>query len=176
MINKFFNYIVVNFGFDCKEDFSNSIIHNNLLAITIPLAAISSVVESLLGLHSFTLVAFLSLIMLELITGLIASKVNNIKIESHKFSRFGLKILVWLTLIYISNTLIKEYNGEGGMLNSLGTVLFTWLHGTLFIYITLEYFISVLENLGVITGKSNKTLIGSIKDKLYGFLKNDKNS
>ncbi|NIQ13101.1 MAG: hypothetical protein GTO02_01430 [Candidatus Dadabacteria bacterium] len=42
----------------------------------------------------------------------------------------------------------------------------TWLHGALFIYVNIEYLISVLENLGSITGKDNSGLIKVIKDKL----------
>jgi hypothetical protein len=58
----------------------------------------------------------------------------------------------------------------------LASGFFTWLHGTLFIYIVVEYLISVLENLGSITKEDeNKTLVNLIVKKLNIFLKNEKN-
>lgn len=175
MTNKFLNHFVSCFGFECTTDFSNSIVHSKLLAFTIPLAGISAVLEGLLGLHSFTLMAFVVLLTLELITGLTASRIKGHSFESHKFSRFGLKAVVWITLLYITHQFYKEYNNSEGVFDSIASSLFTWLHGTLFIYITLEYFISVLENLGVITGDSKKSLINTIINKLNSFLKNNKN-
>jgi len=61
----------------------------------------------------------------------------------------------------------KEYHDEG-LFDGMASVLFTWLHGTLFIYINLEYLISVLENLGIITGKDNDGIIKMIKKKFKG--------
>jgi hypothetical protein len=53
----------------------------------------------------------------------------------------------------------------------MGSGFFSWLHGTLFVYVTLEYLISVLENIGSLTNeKSKKTLITTIINKLNSFL------
>jgi phage-related holin len=175
MFSNFFNQIVSNFGFKCTNDFSNSIVHNKLLILTLPLAGITSIFESMLGLQNLTVMAFLVLILLELITGLIASKVRGEKIVSNKFGRFGLKVLVWMTLLYITNSIRLEYINVENNFDTLASSLFTWLHGTLFIYIVLEYLISVLENLSVITGDSKKSLINTITNKLNSFLGNEKN-
>lgn len=174
MISKFFNHLVNNFGFNCTGDFSNSIIHSKLLTITIPFAGLSSLIEMSFGLRHLTILAFVVLVTLELITGLVASKVKGIKIVSHKFSRFGFKVFVWLILLYVVNTMRVEYSDQGGNFSNLASGFFTWLHGTLFIYIVIEYLISVLENLGVITGNNNETLIMKIIKKLNSFLGNEK--
>jgi predicted permease len=165
MIRKTFNYVVENFGFDNLGDFYNSLIHSRLLMLTIPLAGLSSVIKNIFGLEILTILAFVILITLELITGLISSKVNGIKIESKKFARFGLKIFVWVTLLFIINTIRKEWVGKDGVLGSLSYELFDWLHGTLFIYITLEYLISVLENLNKILGVEDDNSITTIISK-----------
>lgn len=171
MINKFFNYIVTNFGFSCTNDFNGSIVHTKLLAITIPVAGISSIVENVMGLHGLTVLAFVSLVILELITGLAASKSRGESIQSHKFSRFGLKVFVWMTLLFITHSLQLEYAGHTDLLSQMTGGFFSWLHGALFVYIILEYLISVLENLGSLTNeKSKKTLITAIIDKLNSFL------
>ena len=171
MINKFLNFFVSNFGFECTGDFTNSIIHPKMLGITLPLAFISSTLEMFLGLQSLTVVAFVILVTLELITGIAASKLRGEPIVSHKFSRFGLKVFVWLVLIFITNTIRLEYFGSEETFRVIAAGFFTWLHGTLFIYITIEYLISVLENLGSITGKSKDNLVKSIIGKLNSLLK-----
>lgn len=175
MISKFFNHLVNNFGFSCTGDFSNSIIHSNLLTITIPFAGLSALIETSFGLRNLTILAFVVLVTLELLSGLLASKIRGEKIVSHKFSRFGFKVFVWMVLLYVVNTMKIEYSEQGGSFSTLASGFFTWLHGTLFIYIVIEYLISVLENLGVITGKSNDTLIMKIIKKLNGFLGDEKN-
>lgn len=175
MIRNFFNQIVCNFGFTCTGDFSNSIVHSKLMAITIPFAGVSAIAETIFGLHSFTIMAFAVLVVLELLTGLIASKVRGEQIVSHKFGRFGLKVLVWMTLLYITNSMRLEYIDNDTNFGGLASTFFTWLHGTFFIYITIEYLISVLENLGVITGDSKRSLINTIINKLNSFLGNEKN-
>ena len=160
------SYIVKNFGFSDLSDFTCSLIHKNFLVGMVSLAGVSSVLEGILGLQVLTILAFVVLVFLELVTGLLASHVRGEAIVSKKFSRFGLKMLVWLVLIFVINTLKLEYSGDGNF-NELAKGLLTWLHGTLFIYINLEYLISVLENLGVISGRNNEGLIKLIKKKFF---------
>lgn len=171
MINKFLNFFVSSFGFECTSDFTDSMIHPKMLAITLPLAFISSTLELLLGLQSLTVIAFVILVTLELITGIVASKLRKEPIVSRKFGRFGLKVFVWLMLIFITNTMRIEYLNSEETFRSLASGFFTWLHGALFIYVIIEYLISVLENLGSITGKSKDNLVKSIISKLNDLLK-----
>lgn len=175
MIRNILNQIVCNFGFTCTGDFSNSIVHTKLMAITLPFAGASAIIETLFGLHSFTIIAFAILVVLELLTGLIASKVRGEQIVSNKFGRFGLKVLVWMLLLYITNSMRLEYIDNSTSFDSLASTFFTWLHGTFFIYITIEYLISVLENIGFITGNSKRSLISAIINKLNSFLSDEKN-
>jgi hypothetical protein len=168
-----FNYIVTNFGFSNSSDFLSSFLHVNHLSITIPIVGISSILEKYFGLSHLTIISFGLLISLELITGLISAKIKKIKLESRKFSRFGLKILIWFSLIFITNTLMLEYKGHQDTASSIAYTIFSWLHTFLFIYINMEYLISVLENLGVITGnkKDTNNIIKMIKDKVFNILK-----
>lgn len=174
-MRKIINYVVENFGFDNLSDFTKSIIHTKFLAITIPLAGISSIIESIFGLQSVTIFAFTLLVTLELITGITASKVKRRKIVSRRFGRFGLKVFVWLSLIFILNTLRLEYLLHEDFFGAIAYGLFTWLHGTLFIYVCLEYLISVIENLGDISGKSTKGITKKIREKFKGFINDEKN-
>jgi PAS domain S-box-containing protein len=99
---------------------------------------------------------------LELVTGLAASKKKGIKIESRKFGRFGLKLTVWLGLFFIINSLRVQYKGTSEFVYGI----YEWLHDGLMIYVSLEYLISVIENLGTLTGKRDSGLINAIKKKV----------
>lgn len=171
MIKNLLNYVVTNFGFNDISDFSSSLLHTKLALITIPLAGISSVVQNYFGLQSLTIFSFVLLVSLELITGLTAAKVGKVKIESKKFGRFGLKILVWLSLIFIINSFKVEFYGYKDTFGNMAHGLLSWLHGTLFIYVCFEYLISVLENMAVISGKKNSSFIDLIKDKFKNIFK-----
>ena len=175
MIRKFFSYIVTNFGFEDMTDFSGSLLHTKAMLLTIPVAGASAIAEHYFGLQTLTILAFVVLVTLELITGLTAAKVSGQKIESKKFGRFGLKVFVWVSLLFVINSLRLEYRGHEDTLGGLAFGLFNWLHGTLFIYINIEYLISILENIGVISGKNNKGIIDVVKDKLKSFLGNGSN-
>ncbi|NIQ13102.1 MAG: hypothetical protein GTO02_01435, partial [Candidatus Dadabacteria bacterium] len=85
MIKNALNYVVSNFGFESFTDFTTSLLHTRLLAFTIPFAGISAVLETIFGLQGLTVLAFVGLVTLELLTGLIASKKKGNKIESRKF-------------------------------------------------------------------------------------------
>lgn len=175
MINRFLNHFVGCFGFECTSDFNSSFIHSNFLIITIPVAAFSSMIENFLGLHGLTVLAFTLLVILELITGIVASKNRGEKIVSHKFSRFGLKVFVWLTLLFITNSLRLEYEGHKDLISVTSLGIFTWLHDALFVYVTVEYLISVFENINSLTKtKSKKKFIDYIIDKLKNFSPSEK--
>jgi len=171
-MKNFFNYIVTNFGFSNCSDFYGSILHPNFMLFTLPIAGLSSLFEKYFGLEHLTIISFVVLIFLELITGLLSSKVRGVKIESKKFGRFGLKILVWLSLIFITNSLKLEYKSYTDAAGVVAYTMFNWLHTLLFIYINMEYLISVLENLGIVTGNKKETssLIKFIKKKFSDFL------
>jgi len=86
-MKKVCNYIVSNFGFEDVTDFMGSLVHKNAMLLSIPVAGVSSVIETIFGLQGLTVLAFVVLVLLELVTGLVASKVRKEPIVSHKFGR-----------------------------------------------------------------------------------------
>lgn len=160
------NYIVSNFGFIDIADFVSSMIHSKLLFLTIPSSVfIFTLIEQWLGVTSAIFTSFLVGATMELITGLWAARVKGQKWSSHKFSRFGLKILVWLSLIFVVNSWKVSYADVQGLQGWIIFQLFTWFHGVLTVYVALEYIISVLENYSAITGKSTSKLTNFLKRK-----------
>jgi phage-related holin len=108
--------------------------------------------------------------LLELITGLLAARYKGQRWSSRKFSRFGLKILVWLCLFLICNLFTLGYQTVEGVSAYTIHTVFSWLHGILVSYVSFEYLISIIENISKITGKSNNRLIKLLNKKLDGIL------
>jgi hypothetical protein len=149
------------FGFEDVRDFSASFIHINLTPFLILLAWACGIIELMFGLKILTLCAFIILLIVELVSGIWASKVKGIKITSHRFNRFIAKLFLWLVCFFIINSLKRE--------QECGTVLFylySWLYQTVMTFVIFEYLLSVIENIGAITGKSNFALINTIIRKL----------
>ena len=135
------------FGFDNLHDFATSMVHFNLLKITIPLSFGVSVFSCMLGFEDMTTIAFFVMVMFELISGVTASVFEGKKIESRKFSRFGFKLLTWLILMGVLNAFKLQY--DGGVLGWFMTTMGSTVVG----YIMFEYLLSIVENLERITGK-----------------------
>jgi uncharacterized membrane protein YkvI len=146
-MKNFIHNMVDMFGFDNLHDFATSMVHFQLLKITIPLSFGLSAISCILGFEYMTTIAFFIMVIFELISGLTASIFEGKKIESRKFSRFGFKLLTWLILMGVLNVFTNQYS-EG----ALGWFMST-LGSTVVGYIMFEYILSIVENLERITGK-----------------------
>ena len=162
--------VVTNFGFRSTSDFVGSIIHVKLMMVTLPIALLSSVIENYFGLHAITMIAFITLITMELITGIAASRARGIPLQSKRFSRFGFKLGIWMTIFFILQSMYLQYKD-----NSIIGGIYSWLHGSIFIYVSLEYLLSVVENLSVITGDNNNAILNMIKNSVGKYLKAKEN-
>jgi PAS domain S-box-containing protein len=104
------------------------------------------------------------------VTGLKSSMIRRIPIQSKKFSRFGFKLVVWFLIFFILQTMKLQYKDNfviGG--------IYSWLHSSIFIYVTLEYLISVVENLSVITGDNNNVILSMIRGSIGKYMKAKQN-
>lgn len=55
--------------------------------------------------------------------------------------------------------------------NTIISGIYGWLHSSIFIYVTLEYLISVVENVSVITGENNNVILNMIKGTASKYIK-----
>jgi hypothetical protein len=161
---------VSHFGFDNISDFCNSLVHPKLLLFTLPTTILGfslfSFIEKWLGLSYMVFVAFIVALILELVTGLAASIKKGVKISSTRFSRFGLKVMVWMGLMLITNSFQLSYLERTDIVSKLTYNLFYFIHGMLVVYICIEYMISILENLSVITGQKENKFLNFLKKKV----------
>jgi hypothetical protein len=165
---------VSHFGFENMSDFVNSLVHPKLLLFTLPTTLLGfslfSFIEKWFGLSYMVFVAFIVVLFLELVSGLAASLIKGVKISSTRFSRFGLKVLVWMGLILVTNSFQLSYLGRTDIISKLTYNLFYMLHGLMVVYICIEYMISILENLSVITGNKENKFLNFLKKKVDQWL------
>jgi len=161
---------VSHFGFENMSDFVNSLVHPKLLLFTLPTTLLGfslfSFIEKWFGISYMVFIAFIVVLFLELITGLAASLIKGVKISSKRFSRFGLKVIVWMGLMLVTNSFQTDYLGRTDIISKLTYNLFYTLHGLMVVYICIEYMISILENLSVITGNKENKLLTFLKKKV----------
>lgn len=175
-IKNFGNLIADWFGFMDFSDFMDSMVHTKLLLFTLPTSILLfAVIEEWLGITSAMFVSFGLMAVLELVTGLWGARALGYKWSSRKFSRFGLKILVWLCLIAVTNSFKVSYEDKVGIQEAIIYQMFHWIHGTLVVYIALEYFISILENLGKITGQRDNRFLQFLKKLVDRFFQTAEN-
>ena len=150
--------LLKSFGFRDVPDFVASCFHINLLKVTVPASVITGAVEYYMGLKALTIFAFVVLLVMELISGVVASVTSRKqKLSSLRFSRFIFKVFLWLVCFFIINSFALQYE-EGTMMRAV----FEYLHNTIVIYLCLEYLLSFIENIGEIGGRSSVRLIRMI--------------
>lgn len=164
-MKKLLDDLVFHFGFDSGEKYIQSMFHHHLLMFTVSVSLVSATIETLFGLKVITLTAFIIMLTFELFTGIVASRIRGNRISSRKFSRFGFKLFTWLVFLFILNVFKNQY-AQSLILSEL----FNWLHSTIVIYVSLEYLISILENLDTITGADNSMLTKALRRRVKSVL------
>lgn len=144
----------------------------SLTAVALSTSALSVVTYKVFGLDVLALIAFVVVMMVEVISGMVASRVQRVATSSTKMSRFSLKMACYLTMLFVSNSMAGSFDMKG---SNVGFWFFDWLHLFLAIHIATENIISIGENLGVITGKGKTYWIGQIQDKVNDLFKLKKN-
>jgi len=166
--------IVNQFGFENLHDFLTSMVHSKLFYLTIPASAvIFGMIEKWFGVSSAIFGAFVVMAVMELVSGIWGAIAQKKRLKSRKFGRFGLKILVWFSLIYVAHAFAQSYKEMEGFQANIIYQIFSWFHGVLMVYVSFEYIISILENLGKITGKTNSRLIRFLNTRLDKVLGED---
>lgn len=153
------------FGFDGSREFLMSLCTTKFMMLTIPFSFAVGFLENLFGLKALTMVAFAVLLSFELLSGLMASKYRNIPFTSRRFARFGLKLMTWMVFIFILNSMKLEYKDNHALVYDV----FDWISSTIIVYVSLEYMISIDENISTIVGKKSK-ISTIIRDGLANFL------
>lgn len=165
-----FYKILASFEYDSLEHLGQSLtpsIKYSLTYFTASLACMGAGIKQLLGIGDAAFVALCVIMLAELISGLVASRIRGEKLSSIRWSRFGLKLGLWFIVLYVAHKIGMDFRERG---SETVAVLVDWTHTALILNIFFEYLLSVLENISVISGKSNDCLIEKIRERIQNLL------
>ena len=130
------------------------------------IAMLFPAVESAMGISGPAFIAMLLAFAVELTSGLMASHISKQQFSSLRLSRFTFKVFIYLVIIAVPHHWAQNFSARH---EDVMAAIFDWTQCAFIIQIAFENFVSILENLGVITGKPKTELINKIKDKLTSF-------
>lgn len=150
------------FGFKSADQFITSLLRPNLLSISIPTAALGSLIETVFGLKWIVVLAFVLLLTIELISGIFASCIEGQKITSKRMKAFLMMLFVWLVVLFILNAFKGAFEETDSM-----HVVFEYLFNAVLLFVNVIYFKSIWENAGRIMDKKDefKKLINIFNSK-----------
>lgn len=162
--------LIQSFEYDSIGDFGRSMVPSVKYGATggmTVFAVVAATIEKLLGISHSAFIALCVVMLAELVSGLVASRVRGDKLSSVRWSRFGLKLGLWFVVLYVAHIIGEDFRNRG---SEVVAAVIDWTHTALVLSIFFEYLISVLENISVISGKSNTRLIEKIKEKFNNLL------
>lgn len=147
-MNNFFNNLFVNLGFDSTSGFLDSTFHvdsiQKTIGASVVLGTLATWFETVFGFGVVVGIAIFVLFILELITGIKASKKEGKKFNSTKFNAGFIKAFIYFAMIGATN-LLKE-NIEVKTVLGYELNYYEWIHYVLYNFAILQYIISNLEN------------------------------
>lgn len=135
-------------SFDDSTSFIDSVAHPKSIGLTsvvsVVLGSIATFTETYVGIAPAVAICIIVLFLIELITGIKASKREGVKFESHKFGRGFIKLAIYFVMIGVMHQLsIHMAPGEGSLLDFN---IYAWL-GYIFLNFTIiQLTISCIEN------------------------------
>lgn len=148
-MRKWFDALIGEFGFECHKNFISStfgvILHKKVVSFSFYLGAIGLLVKKWIGLEAAVFVAFLLLIAGEFFTGIKASIKEGNKIESKKFGRVILKMMIYTGIIGIINTFKNDLPVPSFFGYEVN--IYEWIYFSVVNLILVQLIISVFENL-----------------------------
>jgi hypothetical protein len=140
--------LVMTAGYTDTNHFINSAFHPKM---SMPLLTLSGIAATfayyfdlIFGIKAIIGISILILFLLEFYTGLSASRKEGKKFDSELFGKGWLKLLVYMIMIGVSNTLANNILG----VNIIGYKfnIYEWLHDMFYNYVLLNLILSNLEN------------------------------
>ncbi|MCH7400121.1 phage holin family protein [Belliella sp. DSM 107340] len=163
--------ILKSFGYENWTQLGESLAPSFKYQLTIPtvtLSGLTALVSRVFGLDAWSFGVLLIMFMVELRSGIRASKIRGEQFESMKLSRFSFKVFYYLVIIAVTHLMSFSY----AMLDKpVASEIFSWMQIFLVIQIVHENIVSIAENISVISGKPKAHWINKLSDKVNGFFK-----
>lgn len=162
------------YGWASNKDFLLSLFPSakyGAMGESLSFAAVSAFFVQYLGISPALIPAMVIILATELWTGIRASRKRKEPFESGKFSRFVLKLCVWMVLFYTAHSFMNEYRAQDTMVQILAFTFFEVLKVFLMSLFLVENITSILENLAVLDGKPKDAYVEKTKDLFNAFFK-----
>jgi hypothetical protein len=180
MKRSWFLSLLASFDYHSAGSFIESLLPSLRYGITKPLLILSfaypglagllamffPAVEASLGISGPVFITMIIAFVVELTSGLMASHISKQQFSSLRLSRFTFKVFIYLVIIAIPYQWANDFTAKHDYFMA---VVFSWTQSLIIVQVVFENVVSILENLGVITGKPKTELINKIKDKLTSF-------
>ena len=167
MLKKVIDFNLQGLGFSSTGDLVQSTFRTNskfIMKTTLILGTLATFVDQYLGISPLAYLFFMILIFGEVITGILASNVKGIKIQSRKVMRMGIKMAVYTLLI---GGLHQFSEGiEAPVMFGMSMNIYVWIYYCVLNMIILQLLVSVLENLSELGYEETSTIFKVIKQKL----------
>lgn len=162
MLCKFLN----SYGFDGLSQLVESMVPSSRYGMSAASVAASvgiGAVTSWLGISPLIVMAMFMVVLVEMVTGVRASKRKGHSFESFRFSRGILKICVWCIIFFVFHAFAVEMGRFDGWVYMIAASMFEILHASAMVWFVIENTTSILENQAVIDGKPKTEYIEAIK-------------
>jgi len=176
MKNYFVKFLAV-YDWNSFEEFVLSIFPSckyQLHSAVLTLSVLSGLVNYLFGVTPALAIAMFAAIVIEVVTGIRASKRKGIGFESFRFSRCVIKILIWLAILYIIHAFKREFQDSKNLIDLAAYSFFSFVFVACLTGFLVEYVTSILENVSVLKGKEKTAIIEAIHGGWTNLLSNIK--
>lgn len=174
-IVSYLHKFLMGYGYSSVTEFLQSLCPSSKYQLQAPTLAVSTFVAFLchyLGIGFLVCIAMFLAVIVETLSGILASQKRNEPFESFRFSRCVLKVFIWISLVFISNCFYLECAQGLTWMDRMGAWFFDIVKHLILVYFVVEYIVSILENLAVIDGKPKTEFIDVINNLWHAFVKN----
>ena len=142
------------------------------------ISVVSGIVNYCFGIQPALAIAMFVAVIVEVWSGIKASRRLGKKFESFRFSRCVIKIVIWLVILYIIHAFVKEYENKTNLIQVAACTFFNFVYVVSLTGFLVEYITSIFENIAVLQGKPKTQIIEAIQSgwsDLIDSLKTKKN-
>lgn len=164
-MKRYFIKFLAAYDYQSFEEFILSIfptfkyhLHGMMLLISF----VSGAVNYFFGITPALAIAMFVAVIVEVVTGIKASKKLGKEFESFRFSRCVIKISIWLLILYIIHAFEIEYENKTSIIQMAAYYFFQFAYVAALTGFLVEYVTSILENVSVLQGKDKTEIINAI--------------
>lgn len=170
---KFISKFLASYDYPSLKDFLLSLFPTwkyQIQTAAFVLSGIAAGINNLIGIGPILISAMVIAVIIEIVSGIKASRSQDLNFESFKFSRCIFKLAIWFALFFIAHSFESEYASKNHFMDILAYLFFKSLFIGLMALFLIEYITSILENLSVLDGKDKTYYIEWLKDRYKGLL------